>query len=561
MSIVGYCTAEIPLRLGRLVDGMMSQQIHDLAQAKPFLLTIATFYLLRELFQVIRKITVEQICSAVERDATVKVITKLLMADIATLKSEPAGALNGRIHRGVAGLVRLLKLNYLDLLPSVAGAVFALFAAVRTNACLGLVMAAIIPVGLLIVLVQLASQRGIRIDLLNSKNAIDGTVVEQLGGIESVRAAHTLDNEVGKVSMIADGLCRKEFKHHVVMTFFDAAKSINEGVFHIATITVAISFALSGSISPGDILSFSVLFISVVNPLREVHRIIDEAQESTIRAADFFTLVGLGDDLSFSVEMPQAPDLSSADIVSARNLTVSYPAKDGSAGKNAALRGVSLSIRKGEVIGLAGPSGSGKSTFVRALLRLNSAFEGDLRIGNVPINNVTRGEIGRLFGFVSQTPFLFSGTIAENIAYGCPSAALAEIAQAAHKAQIAEEIENLPGQYEYSLTERGENLSGGQRQRIALARVLLQNPAVLILDEATAALDNENERAVMETILNSAETRTIIIIAHRLSSLKRADRVLVFRRGKIVETGSYTELATLHGGVFSRLLFGRESAA
>ena len=558
MAVVGYCTAKIPLLLGGMVDAMLSKNIRSLAEARHFLVGLALIFIVRELFQVLRKITVERTCTTVERDATIKAVCCLLAADLSMLGAERAGTLNGRLHRSVQGLVRLLKLSFLDLFPAAFGAVFALFAAVNKNVGLGLAMAGIVPIGLFLILAQMSSQRGIRISLLRAKEKVDGTVVEQIGGIENVRAAHTLDHEIEKVSIIADELRRKELWHHIAMSFFDALKSLNEGVFHIVIITFAISLALSGKISSGDILAFSILFGAVVNPLREIHRIMDEAHESGIKAGEFFAMLDQPRDHSFNVQKPLPLNWDNATLIEAKALNVAYgPTNDGGVPK-LALRGISLSVRDGEVIGFAGPSGSGKTTFVRALLRLVHPVGGELRVGNVPINQITREEIGRTFGFVSQTPFLFAGSIAENIAYGCPSATTEAIAHAARQARIADQIEALPGQYDYAVTERGGNLSGGQRQRIALARVFLQNPPVLILDEATAALDNENERAVMDAISNAVEGRTVLMVAHRLSSLQRADRIYVFKDGEIAEVGSYAELSVLPRGVFSALLFGRK---
>ena len=329
--------------------------------------------------------------------------------------------------------------------------------------------------------------------------------MEQIGGIENVRAAHTLDHEIAKVSVIAEDLRRKELRHHVAMSIFDALKSLNEGAFHIVIIAFAIGLALSGKISSGDILAFTILFAAVVNPLREIHRILDEAHESGIKAGELHAMLEQPRDHSFNVTKPQTLSWSNGLIIEADALTVAYSAPVDGHATTPALRGISLAVREGEAIGFAGPSGSGKTTFVRALLRLVHPTGGELKLGNARIDRVTREEIGRLFGFVSQTPFLFAGSIAENIAYGCPSASTDAIAYAARHARIADEIEAFPRRYDHVVTERGGNLSGGQRQRIALARVFLQNPPVLILDEATAALDNENERAVMDAISKAVE--------------------------------------------------------
>jgi ATP-binding cassette subfamily B protein len=174
------------------------------------------------------------------------------------------------------------------------------------------------------------------------------------------------------------------------------------------------------------------------------------------------------------------------------------------------------------------------------------------------INALSRGDVKRVFGFVGQTPFLFTGTVAQNIAFGTPDATMEEIRRAAALARMDEEIEAFPGGYSYGVGERGVNLSGGQRQRLALARVFLQDPPILVLDEATAALDNENERAVMEAIANVLHGRTVIMIAHRLSSLKRAQRIIVFRKGSIVEEGTFEDLLADDRSVFSGIV--REAA-
>ncbi len=329
MAAVGYCTAKIPLLLGGLVDAMLSKRVDSLPEARPFLVSLALIFLVREALQVIRKVLVERTCTTVERDATIKAVSRLLAADLSVLGSERAGTLNGRLHRSVEGLVRLLKLSFLDMFPAAFGAAFALLAAMSKNFGLGIAMAGVIPIGLIVILSQLSSQRGIRISLLRAKEKTDGTIVEQIGGIENVRAAHTLAHEIAKVSVIADDLRRKEFRHHVAMSIFDAVKSLNEGAFHIVIITLAIGLALSGNISSGDILAFSILFVAVVNPLREIHRIVDEAHESGIKAGEFFAVLDQPRDASFNVTAPRAPQLRHHPLIEAKGLTVAYSAPAG----------------------------------------------------------------------------------------------------------------------------------------------------------------------------------------------------------------------------------------
>jgi ATP-binding cassette, subfamily B, bacterial len=232
-------------------------------------------------------------------------------------------------------------------------------------------------------------------------------------------------------------------------------------------------------------------------------------------------------------------------------LRVEFPTVDG--GRKCALNGVTLAIRHGETIGVAGRSGCGKSTWLRVLMRLTHPGEGSVSLGGVPIESVTREAIGELIGYVGQNPFLFAGTVAENIAYGTEGATDEAIADAARRACIHDEIAAMPGGYGATIAERGQNLSGGQRQRIALARVFLKNPPILVLDEGTSALDNISERAVQQAINASRADRTVILVAHRLTTLLDTDRIFVFDDGRVVETGTYDELLA-GNGVFAELV-------
>ena len=208
-------------------------------------------------------------------------------------------------------------------------------------------------------------------------------------------------------------------------------------------------------------------------------------------------------------------------------------------------------------MGLAGPSGSGKSTLVRVLLRLTHPTSGSALLGGVAIENVSRETIGQLVGYVGQSPFLFAGTISANIAYGCDEADEPRIREAAELAGIHDEIMALADGYQSLVQEQGHNLSGGQRQRIALARVFLKNPPLLVLDEGTSALDTISEHHVQQAIEKLRPGRTIMIVAHRLSTLQTADRILVFQNGRIAQSGTIDEL-TECPGIFTEMLCSRQ---
>ncbi|HWU84808.1 MAG TPA: ABC transporter ATP-binding protein, partial [Rhodocyclaceae bacterium] len=216
-------------------------------------------------------------------------------------------------------------------------------------------------------------------------------------------------------------------------------------------------------------------------------------------------------------------------------------------GNRAVIRNLDLDIRPGEMIGLVGHSGSGKSTLVNLICRFYDVTQGSLRIDGVDIRSVAVADYRSHIGLVLQEPFLFFGTIADNIAYGKPNATREEIVAAARAAHAHEFILRLPQGYDSLVGERGQGLSGGERQRISIARALLINPRILILDEATSAVDTETEKEIQKALDNLVLGRTTIAIAHRLSTLRKADRLVVMDRGQIVEIGNHDALMARQG--------------
>jgi subfamily B ATP-binding cassette protein MsbA len=235
------------------------------------------------------------------------------------------------------------------------------------------------------------------------------------------------------------------------------------------------------------------------------------------------------------------------------NVSFRYRSPDGKASEPRwALRGLDLKIRAGEIIALVGPSGAGKTTLALLLPRFYDPTAGQVRLDGQDIRTATLDSLRRQIGLVTQEVLLFNETVRYNIAYGKPEAAPAEIQKAAEAANAHTFIQRLPQGYDTVIGERGVRLSGGERQRLSIARALLKNPPILILDEATSSLDAESERLVQEAVEHLMSHRTVLVIAHRLATVRKADRIIVLEKGQIVEEGDH-EFLLAKRGTYHRL--------
>jgi ATP-binding cassette subfamily B protein len=214
---------------------------------------------------------------------------------------------------------------------------------------------------------------------------------------------------------------------------------------------------------------------------------------------------------------------------------------------------VSIVAEPGEMIGLCGASGAGKSTFVNLICRFYDVTDGQILIDGVDVRDYDVRWLRRQIGMVLQEPYLFHGTIAENIRYGKPEASEAEVIRAAKAANAHDFIVGFPDGYDTMVGERGQSLSGGERQRVSIARAILHNPRILILDEATSSVDSETEKQIQQALDRLVEGRTTFAIAHRLSTLTAADRLVVLEKGKVVEQGLHAELVDKPDGAYAKL--------
>lgn len=556
IMIVSAALAQMtPKAIGWLTDDILTKNEISFNKVIPFLVFILIVNVVNEVIKIFRRVLVEDTATRTEKKARGMVIKSLLMAPLSYFRKNMTGNIHGRLNRCLDGTIKLEKLLFMDFAPAIFNAIAAIITIFLTlPITLAMPMLLVIPIGVFIVLKQIKSQKGIRVELLESKSGMDGTIVELINGIEVIRICDSLDFETKRFDDKGEFLRAKEMKHHKAMAMYDCLKFINQAVFTVLVIGISTYLATKNIISVGAVLTAYLCFNQLLRPLEELHRIFDEVSECTVLATDFFKMVEIENDFSYLPIKTKSENKSTNEIINMENITFHYSENE----DKIILDNFNIDIEKGMYLGIAGPSGCGKSSLIKSICKLEKA-DGTIIIDDKNIDNLTRKDLSKLIALVPQSPFLIAGTIFENITYGIDrEVSIDEVEEAAKRAYIYDYINGLPDKFDSLVSEGGNNLSGGQRQRIAIARIFLRKPKILILDEATSALDNTSEKHIQAEIekMKQENNATIIAIAHRLTTLKNCDRIIVLNKGKIEEDGKFDDLIEKNG-MFSDMYYGK----
>lgn len=535
-----------PYFAGKLLDiatGKPGGIFRSLGQVAMALMLIL---LVQGIFSFIRVYTFSVVSEKTLADLRAKLFSKMVWLPMKFFDSRRVGELTSRITSDVVALQETFTTTLAELLRQLVTLIVGIALIFVLAPKLTVFMLATLPVLVLLALVFGKFIRRLSRNTQDKLAAVNVIAEESLQGIAMVKA---FTNEANEVSRYRDSLqevvrvairsarYRGLFISFIILALFGGIVAIS---WYGATLVQA------QAISVGELFSFVLYTTFIGGSIAGLGDIYAQLQRAVGASQRLLELLEEEDE----AEGSQPERLQLNGNIRFDNVSFSYPSRP----ELRVLNGLNFSVQAGETIALVGHSGAGKSTIISLLLRFYEVTEGQVVVDDREIGSYSLAAFRRNLGIVPQEVVLFGGTIYENIAFGDPSAPREKVIAAARQANALEFIERFPEKFETRIGDRGVKLSGGQRQRIAIARAILKDPAILILDEATSSLDAESEYLVQEALEKLMHGRTTIVIAHRLSTIRKVDRIFVISEGRLAETGSHKDLAALDEGIYKNLL-------
>ncbi|MGY6412478.1 MAG: ABC transporter ATP-binding protein [Alkalilacustris sp.] len=476
---------------------------------------------------------------AIETEMRRRAFEHLQRLSFGFFDDQKTGHLVGRLTKDLEEIGEVAHHGPEDLFVAVMTFLGALVLMFVIHPPLALIAAAVAPIVMWLVIRYGAEMT------LNFRNqfarvgAFNARIEENVGGVRVVRAFANEAHEQALFAADNEAYRRVKLGAYRIMAATLAINFLGMRIVQLVILVAGTYYVMAGSLTVGGFVGFLLLINVLYQPLEKIAAVLETYPKG---------IAGFRRYSEFLATEPQITDAEGArDLPPIRGAVAFEEVTFGYDPARPILRGVSLEVAPGETVAFVGPSGAGKTTLLALLPRFYEVQGGRITVDGNDIRCVTQTSLRRQIGIVSQDVFLFAGTLRENIAYGRLDATEAEIVDAARRARLEAMIADLPDGLDTVIGERGVKLSGGQKQRVAIARIFLKNPPVLILDEATSALDTETERQIQASLEELARGRTVLVIAHRLATIRGADRIAVVEGGRITELGSHAELMARRG--------------